>query len=293
MSAGDVWRTTIEVEEGAVEPFWTALEAAGESVAVVRAASGLMRVEAFGETEPDRAAVEVALALAAASLGMACAPTPSYERLGPRDWLAESRASFPPLALGRFVVHAVEAPPALAHGAIGLAMDAGMAFGSGRHASTQLCLDALARLAARRVRPRRALDLGCGSAILAIAMAKLWPLRVLGSDSDASVLPIAEENARQNGVAPRFGVVRARGFAQARVRAGAPYDLVAANILFRPLRALAPAFARAVRPGGHVVLSGLLLREERRILGRYRRAGFEPILRVKRADWLGLLLRRR
>ena len=293
MSDGVVWRTAIEVEEGAVEPFWSALEAAGESVAVMRAASGLMRVEALGAGEPDRAAVAVALALAAASVGMDRAPVPVVERLGARDWLAENRASFPPLALGRFVVHAAEAPPALARGTIGLAMDAGMAFGSGRHASTQLCLEALAGLRRRGARVRRALDLGCGSAILAIAMAKLWPLRVVGSDSDASVLPIAAENARMNGTGPRTALVRARGFAHPRLRAGAAYDLVAANILFRPLRAMAPGFSQRVKPGGYAVLSGLLARDERRILARYRRAGFAPLARLKREGWLGLVLRRR
>ena len=293
MNEGAVWRTVIEVEEGAVEPFWTALEAAGESVAVLRAASGLMRVEALGASEPARAAVAVALALAAVSVGMDRVPVPIVDRLGARDWLAENRASFPPLALGRFVVHAAGAAPSLTRGTIGLAMDAGMAFGSGRHASTQLCLEALAALRRRGVRARRAVDLGCGSAILAIAMAKLWPLRVVGSNSDASVLPIAAENARRNGTGPRTALVRARGFAHPRLRGGAAYDLVAANILFRPLRAMAPGFSRRVKPGGHAVLSGLLERDERRILARYRRAGFVPLARLKREGWLGLVLRRR
>lgn len=283
------WRTAIEVEEGLAEPFWAALECFGDSVAAVRAPGGLMRVEAFGSSPPDRARLEIALALIAASLGIA-APVPRIEELGPRDWLAENRSSFAPVAVGRFLVHAVGDRPALAHGAIALALDAGMAFGSGRHASTQLCLHAFDALARAGVRVRRALDLGCGSAILAIAMAKLWRARVIASDEDPAALPVAAENAALNRV--RLRLRAARGLGHPDLRAGGPYDLVVANILFRPLRALAPAIARHVRPGGYAVLSGLLVREERGVVRAYEAAGLRTVRRMRHEGWLGLVFRR-
>ena len=283
------WRTAVEVEEGLAEPFWAALEGFGDSVAAVRVPGGTMRVEAFGGSPPDRARLEIVLALISASLGIA-APVPCIEELGPRDWLAENRLSFPPLAVGRFLVHAVGDRPTLSHGVIALALDAGMAFGSGRHASTQLCLHGFDGLARAGVRVRRALDLGCGSAILAIAMAKLWRARVIASDEDPAALAVAAENAALNFA--RLRLRAARGFGHPDLGAGGPYDLVVANILFRPLLALAPAIARHVRPGGHAVLSGLLVREERGVVRAYEAAGLRTVRRMRHEGWLGLVLRR-
>ena len=283
------WRIAIEIEEGLAEPFWAALEDFGDSVAVVRAPGGLMRVEAFGGSPPDRARLEIALSLLAASLGVD-APVPRIEELGARDWLVENRLSFAPVAIGRFLVHAVGDRPALDHGVIALALDAGMAFGSGRHASTQLCLHAFDTLARAGVRVRRALDLGCGSAILAIAMAKLWRARVIASDEDPAALAVAAENASLNFA--RLRLRAARGFGHPDLGAFGPYDLVVANILFRPLLALAPAIARHVRPGGHAVLSGLLVGEERRIVRAYEAVGLRTARRMRHEGWLGLVLRR-
>ena len=179
------------------------------------------------------------------------------------DWLARTAEGFPAQPIGRFWVHGshiATAPPA---GTVPILLDAGQAFGSGEHATTQGCLLALGRLAGRR-RLRRVLDLGCGSGILAIAAAKLGAARVIAADNDPVAVAVARENATRNRVGHRIRCLTSEGYRNPLLSAFGPYDLILANILADPLCALARECARHLAPGGTAVLSGLLDRQAAR-----------------------------
>jgi ribosomal protein L11 methyltransferase len=169
-------------------------------------------------------------------------------------------------------------------------IEAGEAFGTGHNATTALCLEAIDRLA-RRSGPRRIVDLGCGTAVLAIAAARVFPAaRVLAVDNDPIATAVARANVRLNRVAARVRVLTASGFDHAVSRAFLPVDLVLANILPRPLIALAPAMRRALRPGGIAVLSGLLDHQARQLCATYAAAGFHLLHRATRSGWTALTL---
>lgn len=237
------------------------------------------RIEALYDVEPDRDR----LARSLGGLPVAVAP------VADRDWVAESQRSFQPLRVGRFYLHGSHDPPHPAGSLFDLTIDAGRAFGSGHHESTRGCLVALDRLA-RHLSVRRALDLGCGSGILAFAMARAWRVPVLAADIDPAAVAVTRENARQNRLAREIRAIRADGLGAATIRRGVPYDLITANILARPLATLAPAVAAALAPRGVAVLSGLLARQEAMVRTAYRRQGLRLLHRVTLADWRTLIL---
>ena len=165
------------------------------------------------------------------------------------------------------------------------------AFGSGRHESTQGCLLALDCLAHRR-RIRRALDIGTGSGILAVAVARLWPARVLALDSDPVAVATARETARRNGVSNRAAVGLSEGFRKATAGRLGQADLIVANIRAKPIAAMAPAFARHLTPGGIALLSGILTTEERLVLAAFRARGLRLRRRIRLGAWITLTLTR-
>lgn len=250
-------------------------------------------VTGYGEEPPDMAALETALAVAAAGAGIA-PPRPMLAPLPERDWLAENRKSFPPVRIARFYIHRSHHDRPPADGRIAIRLDASLAFGSGTHASTQgvlLALDALAR----RKRFTRILDLGTGSGILAIAAAKLWPARVVATDIDPASVRMTRANAAANGVAARISAFVGAGLSAAPwpgLGRGGRFDLVLANIQVRPLAGLAPAIRRRIAPGACVVLSGLLAADEGEALVAYRAQGLVLSARYPLGDWVTLLLAR-
>jgi ribosomal protein L11 methyltransferase len=171
-------------------------------------------------------------------------------------------------------------------------MDGGPAFGTGEHQSTRGCLIALDRLARGRTL-NNILDLGCGSGILSIAAAKIWPAEITAADMDADAVAMTTRCADANGVAGRITALRSRGFQNPGIRARAPFDLVFANILAGPLMRLAPAIARHLAPGGRVVLSGLLDGQEPEVLEAYGAHGLAVAERIELDDWLTLVLSKR
>jgi ribosomal protein L11 methyltransferase len=179
-------------------------------------------------------------------------------------------------------------------GLLPLRIDAGMAFGTGTHATTRGCLEMLATL--DRAETANTVDVGCGSGILAIAMAKLWQRPVIGGDNDEQAVEVARENAVLNGVADLCRFVHAIGLRHDKLQALKPYDLVVANILAGPLMELSDTFSAAVRPDGHALLSGLLLEQADDIIAVYRRWGFTLEryidLETGGAQWRSLLLRK-
>jgi ribosomal protein L11 methyltransferase len=255
-------------------------EAAGDGVA-------LWRVEAYPRAPTLDAALEVRFALTAAASGGRLLHIVE-ERLAERDWLAENRRAFPPVRIGRFLVHGshwLEKPPA---GAISIEIDAATAFGTGEHPSTRGCLMALDGLARRR-RFRRPLDIGTGSGILAIAAAKRLHRAVLASDIDCAAVRVAAHHVRRNGLAGRVRVVCAPGY-RSRAVGGSDYDLVFANILARPLALMARDLARAIRPGGIAVLAGLLKRQEAFVVAAHRAQGLALQRRLVIQGWSTLIM---
>ncbi|MEQ9607155.1 MAG: 50S ribosomal protein L11 methyltransferase, partial [Kiloniellaceae bacterium] len=163
--------------------------------------------------------------------------------------------------------------------------------GTGRHETTRGCLLALQDIAKRR-QASVILDMGCGSGVLAMAAARLWPCRVLGVDNDAPSIRVAQENLEANGVADAVTLLCGDGFRDARVRQAGPYDLILANILAEPLCRMAGDVKRHLAPGGLVILSGLLTTQERQVTARYRAAGLVLVTRYRLAEWSTLVLKR-
>jgi ribosomal protein L11 methyltransferase len=218
----------------------------------------------------------------------------TWEDLPDKDWVAENQRSFRPFQVGPFWVHPSHARDGMPAGLLPIEIDAGMAFGTGTHATTRGCLEMLATLDPAET--ANAVDVGCGSGILAIAMAKLWRRPVLGGDNDAEAVDVAIENAGRNGVAPLCRFVVSTGLQAPELAQRAPYDLIVANILAGPLVELSEPFARAVRRGGRLLLSGLLVEQAEMILEAYERRGFVFERRIDLetggAWWGSLLLRK-
>lgn len=208
-----------------------------------------------------------------------------------RDWVGESLDRLMPVRAGRFFIagkHAIGAAP---RAALSLMIEAGQAFGTGHHETTLGCLLALNDVSQRR-RFRRALDLGCGSGVLAMAAAKLWRRKVIASDIDPVAARITRENAARNGLGALVRAVSAPGFTAPLIRANAPYDLILANILARPLIRLAHPLSRHLSPGGYVILSGLLATQEAAVRSAYGTKGLFLAKRFLRGEWSTLVLRK-
>ena len=286
------YKIELVTERAAVERWSAALDALAVAIAAFEIVpGGAWRIEAYALEPPDENAVRAALRTAAEAARVAL-PGFHVQPLPPVDWLAENRRSFPAQALGRFFIHGSHHDGRVPAGRIGLRLDAATAFGSGEHATTRGCLDALARLA-KRTRVRRPLDLGCGSGILALAIAKLWRTRVRAADIDPEAVRVTRDNAALNGVAPLVRAARSDGYRARLVRAGRPYDVIVSNILAQPLARFAPALRRHLARGGTAILSGLLVAQEPPVIAAQRRQGL-ALTRVSRRDgWSTLEFRRR
>ncbi len=287
-TAKTLWRVSLVAPAEHCDAFASAIADDGVAVSSFEIRpDGPWRVSALVDAPTDRAGLEARVAIMAAALGVA-PPAVAVEPVADIDWLAATRAAFPPLRVGRFFVHGAHIAP---RGPIDIEIDAGLAFGSGEHATTRGCLIAIDALA-RRARPARVLDMGCGSGILAIAAAKAWRAEALAVDIDAHAVATARANARHNGVSDRVRARRSDGFRDPAIARRAAFDLILANILARPLIALAPDIARRLAPGGTVVLSGLIARQERMVLAAYRPRGLALVRRIAVAGWHTLVLGR-
>ncbi len=258
------WRVALTAPDAAAaDAAAAALDATLGTASAFMADERAWLVEGWSATHPDRAVLETVLALAWSDRAGA-PPELAIERVAARDWVAENQASFPPLLVGRYFIHGSHAGKTVPAGRIGLLIDAATAFGTGEHATTRGCLVALGALA-RRGRRRRVLDMGTGTGILAIAAAKTWRVPVVACDIDVEAVRVARRNVAVNGVARQVSVRRGAAYGERWLRRAAPFDLVFANILARPLdRAVARAraaslpaaawpccraFLRATRPG--------------------------------------------
>lgn len=206
------------------------------------------------------------------------------------DWIKLSQEGLPPVRAGRFFVFGAHDAGTVPFGVIPIRIEAGMAFGTGHHETTALCLATLSRLAQQRAF-HNVLDLGCGTGLLGIGAAKLWRRRVLASDIDPVAVAIARDNARANGVEPLLRARCADGLMNPDLRQAAPFDLILANILAGPLTRLAPQITSVMAPNGVVVLSGLLRWQENLVLSYYREQGLVLTQIYRDGSWSALVLR--
>ena len=291
-----LWRTEIVVPAGAVPVFESAM--AEHAIAVssfdadpaARGTGQLWHIQALNTAPPDHAALTARLAAAAIAARIAV-PEPHVTPFSPHDALQASEGVQDPIRIGRFTIWNTPGREAATTRRYDLSIDCGLAFGTGRHESTQGCLLALNDLAKAR-RFERVLDLGTGSGILAFAAARLWCGRVWAIDHDPVAVRIACGNAARNRLRHRVRIARGSGVQAPSVAADAPYDLITANILAAPLVSLAPDLVSVLAPTGVIVLSGLLESEEAGVRAAYRAHGLALVRRIVRAGWSTLILGR-
>jgi len=261
------------------------LDAYGAAVAAIEGERN-WTVEAHFVREPDRAMVTGLVRVAA---GDEAAAAIEFGTLEPKDWTSASRAALAPVRVGRFVLHGRHDREAVLPNEIGIEIEAALAFGTGHHGTTQGCLRAIERTTRRR-RPRRILDIGTGTGVLAIAAARVFRRPVVAGDVDPVAVETARANARANRAGAFVRILQAEGTNAPSIRAGAPYDLVFANIVLGPLKLLAKPVARLLAPRATVVLSGLLPDQANAALAAWRAMGLKLARRDTLEGWVTLTL---
>ena len=258
-------------------------EPTGVGVFEMEDGSNLWEVGGYFVEEPD----EIELLVLAQAFG---AQPFIVSELPEIDWVAKVRRDLSPVEAGRFFVYGSHDADKLPEGRIGLLIEASMAFGTGHHGTTLGCLRALDRLDNEGFRGRSVVDIGCGTAVLAMAAARIWPNPALASDIDAIAIEVAEVNVAANDLRGRVRCIEATGFEHPDLQAAAPFDLIFANILMGPLIDLAPDVAKVSQKGGYVILSGLLVEQAPQVLAAYEEAGFRLHHREDIGDWATLTL---
>lgn len=284
-----VWRVTAKGPRLALEAVTAALDAWDEPPALSSfedGQSGAWRIDVY-ETREGRAR-RIGATFAAAE-GVSA----QVEMLADEDWVSKSQSGLPPVRAGRFVVYGAHDEGRIAPNLIGLKIEAGLAFGTGHHGTTYGCLKAYDDLLKERGAPERVLDIGCGTGVLALAAAKTGARRVIGSDIDEDSVFVAREVLRLNQARGMVDILLANGDQHPSIRAAAPFDLVFANILARPLMGLAHPIARLLAPGGRAILSGFTPNQVRGVFGWQRNAGLVKVRREDHDGWVTLVVERR
>ena len=258
----------------------------GVGVFEVEDGKGIWEVGGYFLDAPD----DIDLALLSAAFG---AGPFVVSEVPDQDWVAKVRRELPPVEAGRFFVYGSHDAALLPEGRIGLLIEAAMAFGTGHHGTTLGCLRAYDRLLNDAQRFDNVLDLGCGTAVLAMSAARMGAASVLASDIDPVAVEVALANVKANGLEGRVGCVESIGFDSPVVQAGAPFDLIFANILKGPLIELAPDMAAHLASGGLAILSGLLIEQADEIVEVYQAQGFDLQTREDLGEWSALTLRQR
>lgn len=279
------WEIAIDLpDRTGVDALADALEPLCDATLNLEQPDGSWHIRGYAAGEPERQPIVSAIEAASRDSQI---PLPEVDiRPVPQtDWVAETQRNFTPIEAGPFFVHGshvVDPPP---DGAIPLCIDAGAAFGTGDHHTTRGCLLQIASLDAAGFRPGRILDLGCGTAILAMAAAHLWQRPVVAADNDPDAVRISRENTVANGLGAKIEVHPSEGFSNETLSTIGPYDLVLANILAGPLIDLAPDMARHLASGGRAVLAGLLATQEADVARAYEKAGLRVEDRLLLEDW--------
>lgn len=282
--------TTLDGEDAA-QALGAALEKldpspTGVGVFEVEDGSDLWEVGAYFMDPPSEAILEV-FALAFGAKPFAISEVPDI------DWVAHVRRELPPVQAGRFFVYGSHDADKVPQGRVALQIEATVAFGTGHHGTTLGCLRAYDRLLTAGATPKNVADIGCGTAVLALAAAATLPdARILASDIDQVAVDVARANVDINGLSGRIFCCEAAGFAHPEIASAAPFDLVFANILKGPLVELAPAMGAHVAKGGRAILSGLLVVQAEGIIDAYTAAGFTLESREDLGEWSALVMLR-
>ncbi len=255
----------------------------GVGVFEIEDGSGRWEVGGYFDAAPD--AGELALLAAAYD-----ARDFAVSELPETDWVAKVRRELSPVRAGRFFVYGSHDADKVPDDVVALLIEAQMAFGTGHHGTTLGCLRAIERLLGAGVVARNIADIGAGTAVLAMAAARVWPEPVIASDNDPVAVEVAEANVAANALGGRVDCIEAEGFAHSTLAAAAPFDLVFANILKGPLLALAPQMRRHLAPGGRAVLSGILTGQAEEVAAAYADQGLTLEHREDIGDWATLTL---
>ena len=215
----------------------------------------------------------------------------AFDTVEAKDWVKASLEDLVPVPAGRFVVHGKHDRSRVAPNKLGIEIEAALAFGTGHHGTTRGCLLLLDHVL-KAWRPRRVLDLGTGTGVLAIAAARALHESILASDIDPLSVKVARENARLNASGHLVQAIRATSFSAPQFAQAGPFDLVLANILANPLRQMATPMARHLAPSALVILSGLLTAQASGVIAAYRARGLVPVRHLRIEGWSSLLLRR-
>jgi ribosomal protein L11 methyltransferase len=237
---------------------------------------------------PDENAIRDLVGLAA---GDEAAQGLAFDTVEAKDWVKATLADLVPVRAGRFVVHGQHDRANVPANKLGIEIEAALAFGTGHHGTTRGCLLLLDEVLKAHL-PRRVLDLGTGTGVLAIAAARALRIKVLASDIDPLAVRVARENARLNGVGDLVQAIPATGFSAPEFSARAPFDLVLANILANPLRQMATPMAQHLAPSALVILSGLLPQQAQGVVAAYRARGLVLRKHLGIEGWSSLLLQR-
>jgi ribosomal protein L11 methyltransferase len=265
------WATRIE-DDFMLEPLAVTINETDEEKAI-------WECVAWFEDEETSGAARNHLNVPAATI----APVPDV------DWVRRSLEGLAPVVAGRFFLHGSHDRPVRRSGGISLEIDAGTAFGTGHHGTTAGCLSALDDIL-KRNRPSRILDLGCGTGVLAIAAAQALKTKALATDIDAEAVRVTLNNGKLNGVAPLINGLTAAGLHHFGIMRQAPFDLIFANILARPLAHLAQGLCSILAPEGHLILSGLTFDQLRWIKACYTNRGLTPTKTIRNGNWIALVL---
>ncbi|MDU8910432.1 50S ribosomal protein L11 methyltransferase [Aestuariicoccus sp. MJ-SS9] len=260
-------------------------EPSGVGVFEIEDGSGTWEVGGYFTEEPDA----VGLALLAAAFDAA---EFVVSEVPDTDWVDKVRRELTPVPAGRFFVYGSHDADKVPEGSEPLLIEAAMAFGTGHHGTTLGCLKALDRLASDGFQGRSVADIGCGTAVLAMGAARIWPHTVIAGDIDEVAVEVAQANVRANILEDKVICVVATGFDHPELAARGPYDLVFANILKQPLIDLAPDMARHLQPEGFAILSGILTRQSDEVVAVYARNGINLVREEVIGDWVTLTLQK-
>ncbi|WP_208348823.1 50S ribosomal protein L11 methyltransferase [Pseudaestuariivita rosea] len=260
-------------------------EPTGVGVFEIEDGSGLWEVGGYFMDPPDDIALSV-LAAAFSANSFVVSEVPDV------DWVAKVRRELSPVEAGRFFVYGSHDADKVPEGRIALLIEASMAFGTGHHGTTLGCLRALDHLIDAGFEARQVIDVGCGTAVLAMAAAKVWSHPVLASDIDPVAVDVARANAVANGLAEQVRCIEATGLDHPDILSAAPFDLVFANILKAPLMNLAPSISAATCAGGYAILSGLLNDQTQDVVKIYAKNGYKNVWTDSIGEWSALIMKK-
>ena len=260
-------------------------EPTGVGVFEVEDDSGLWEVGGYFTEAPDEAGLALLVAMHGAKPFV-------VSELPETDWVAKVKRELSPVAAGRFFVYGSHDADNIPDGSEPLLIEAAMAFGTGHHGTTLGCLKALDHLANEGFVGKKVVDIGCGTAVLAMGAARIWPDNVLASDIDEVAVEVAEANVVANNLVGRVNCLEATGFDHPELKAGGPFDLVFANILKAPLIMLAPDMAANMQTGGYAILSGILVHQAEDVIEAYAKSNVQLYRREDIGDWTTLILQK-